>query len=342
MNKLHMGINLGHDRSVSVVSQGKILVSIEQERLDRIKHSVGFTYQSPGEMRHIQAPSEGIRYCLDMLDVSFGDMETITANMPGVDFGPEIMRGVLSRDIAKKVQTVPGHHLAHAYSAYWPSGFDEALVLAVDASGLTERKGSGWETESYSLYAGHGTSLNPLHAEGVQAHLAQLSTLGFVYEYIARKAGFETRVNSGLSFPESGKLLGLAAYGGPQPSWERWFRTREDSMSLEISAYDIFLEVEALEKKYDTGEGKAYFRPWLVDLAFKVQEELERALCHIVEVARKETGLNRLCIAGGIGLNSVANYKILTQCGLDDIFICLLYTSPSPRDATLSRMPSSA
>ena len=321
MNKLHMGINLGHDRSVSVVSQGKILVSIEQERLDRIKHSVGFTYQSPGEMRHIQAPSEGIRYCLDMLDVSLGDMETITANMPGVDFGPEIMRGVLSRDIAKKVQTVPGHHLAHAYSAYWPSGFDEALVLAVDASGLTERKGSGWETESYSLYAGHGTSLNPLHAEGVQAHLAQLSTLGFVYEYIARKAGFETRVNSGLSFPESGKLMGLAAYGGPQPSWERWFRTREDSMSLEISAYDIFLEVEALEKKYDTGEGKAYFRPWLVDLAFKVQEELERALCHIVEVARKETGLNRLCIAGGIGLNSVANYKILTQCGLDDIFI---------------------
>ena len=92
MNKLHMGINLGHDRSVSVVSQGKILVSIEQERLDRIKHSVGFTYQSPGEMRHIQAPSEGIRYCLDMLDVSLGDMETITANMPGVDFGPEIMR----------------------------------------------------------------------------------------------------------------------------------------------------------------------------------------------------------------------------------------------------------
>ena len=316
-----MGINLGHDRSVAVVSDGKLLVSIEQERLDRIKHSVGFMYQSPGEMRHIQVPGECIRYCLDMLDVPLAAIETITANMPGIDFAPDIMRGKFSRDIAGKVQTVPGHHLAHAYSAYWPSGFEEALVLSVDASGLTTREGPGWKTESYSLYAGTGTDLKLLHDEKVHAHLAQLSTLGFVYEYVARKAGFETKVNSGLSFPESGKLMGLAAYGGPQRSWEQWLRPVEDSLSLEISAYDIFLEIEALEKKYDTGEGKPYFRPWLVDLAYKVQMELENALCHIVEVARKQTGLNHLCIAGGIGLNSVANYKVLTQCGLDDIFI---------------------
>ena len=321
MSRYHMGINLGHDRSVSVVSDGKLLVSIEQERLDRIKHSVGFMYQSPGEMRHIQVPGECIRYCLDMLDVPLAAMDTITANMPGIDFSPEIMRGKFSRDIACKVQTVPGHHLAHAYSAYWPSGFEESLVLSVDASGLTSRKGPGWETESYSLYAGNGTKLELLHDEGVRAHLAQLSTLGFVYEYVSRKAGFETKVNSGLSFPESGKLMGLAAYGGPQPAWEQWIRPVEDSLSLGISAYDIFLEIEALEKKYDTGVGKPYFRPWLVDLAYKVQMELENALCHIVEVAMRQTGLNRLCIAGGIGLNSVANYKVLTQCGLEDIFI---------------------
>tara|TARA_B100000959_G_scaffold276679_2_gene331821 strand:- start:25404 stop:29183 length:3780 start_codon:yes stop_codon:yes gene_type:complete len=316
-----MGINLGHDRSVAVVSEGELLVSIEQERLDRIKHSVGFMYQSPGEMRHIQVPGECIRYCLDMLDVPLAEMETITANMPGIDFAPDIMRGKFSRDIADKVQTIPSHHLAHAYSAYWPSGFEEALVLSVDASGLTAREDTGWKTESYSLHAGSGTDLKPIHSERVRAHLVQLSTLGFVYEYVSRKAGFETTVNAGLSFPEAGKLMGLAAYGGPQPSWESWLRPVENSLSLEISAYDIFLEIAALEKKYDTGEGKPYFRPWLVDLAYKAQMELENALCHIVEVAREQTGLNRLCIAGGIGLNSVANYKILTQCGLDDIFI---------------------
>jgi len=57
----HMGINLGHDRSVAVVRDGKILIAIEQERLDRIKHSVGFMVQSPSEMQHIQVQCECIR-----------------------------------------------------------------------------------------------------------------------------------------------------------------------------------------------------------------------------------------------------------------------------------------
>ena len=56
MTHLHMGINMGHDRSVAVVQDGQVKVAIEQERLDRIKHSVGFMYQAPGEMRHIPGP----------------------------------------------------------------------------------------------------------------------------------------------------------------------------------------------------------------------------------------------------------------------------------------------
>ena len=67
MHGYHMGINLGHDRSVAVVRDGEILIAIEQERLDRIKHSVGFMVQSPSEMKHIQVPGECIRYCLDAL-----------------------------------------------------------------------------------------------------------------------------------------------------------------------------------------------------------------------------------------------------------------------------------
>ena len=94
-----------------------------------------------------------------------------------------------------------------------------------------------------------------------------------------------------------------------------------NSTSLSISAYDIFLEVAALEKRYDQGHGKPYFRPWLVDLAYKVQAELEDALTHIVATAQAETGLNKLCLAGGVALNSVANYQVLMRCKLDDIFI---------------------
>ena len=322
MSGYHMGINLGHDRSVAVVKDGEIVVAIEQERLDRIKHSVGFMVQSPDTLRQMQVPGECIRYCLDMLGLPLSAMETITPNMPGQDHGPDILRGKFSQDIAQLVTPVPSHHLAHAYTAYWPSGMEEALVLVADGSGSTWHDASkGWRTESYSLYSARGGRLEPLHLESVQAHLAGLSTLGFVYEYISRKAGFETRIGKNIRFAEAGKLMGLAAYGGPQEAWLPWLRPVPGAPRVEISAYDIFLEVAALEKMFDDGAGKPYFRPWLVDLAHKVQQDLEDALCHIVAQALEATGHTTLCLAGGVALNSVANYQILRRCQLDDIFV---------------------
>ncbi|MEE2887512.1 MAG: carbamoyltransferase C-terminal domain-containing protein [Planctomycetota bacterium] len=321
MSSYHLGINMGHDRSVAVVKDGEIVVAIEQERLDRIKHSVGFMLQAPDAMGQIQVPGESIAYCLDYLGLPLSEMSTITPNMPGVDMAPDILRGKFSQDVAAQVRTIPSHHLAHAYSVFWPSGFEEALVLVVDASGTTLSGPDGRRTESYTLYEGRGTELNEVHSEAVTPHLATLSTLGFVYEAVSRRAGFVTNLNSGLSFPEAGKLMGLAAYGGPQPNWEQWFSKDEDSHAIQMSAYDIFLEMAALEKRYDDGQGKPYSRPWLVDLAYKVQAELEKVLCQLVSDACQQTGLKRVCLAGGVGLNSVANYKILRECELEDIFI---------------------
>jgi carbamoyltransferase len=321
MGKYHMGINMGHDRSVAVVKDGEIVVAIEQERLDRIKHSVGFMLQAPDALGQIQVPGESIAYCLDYLNVPLVEMASITANMPGIDKAPEILQGKFSKDVASQVRAVPGHHLAHAYSAFWPSGFDEAVVLVADASGSTTATGDGRFTESYTLYEGRGYDLRELHSEKVKAHLAALSTLGFVYEAVSRRAGFVTNLNSGLSFPEAGKLMGLAAYGGPQENWSRWFKKEKGSHHISMSAYDIFLEIEALEKRYDNGKGKPYFRPWLVDLAYKVQVELEEVLCALVSDACAETGLKHVCLAGGVALNSVANYKVLRASELEDIFI---------------------
>ena len=159
----HLGINMGHDRSVAVVQDGKVVVAIEQERLDRIKHSVGFMLQSPDAMGQIQVPGESITYCLDHLGLKLGDVATITPNMPGVDLAPQILCGKFSRDLKSKVRMIPSHHLAHAYSAYWPSGFDESLVLVVDASGTTTKGHDGLFTESYTLYDGRGRDLAVLH-----------------------------------------------------------------------------------------------------------------------------------------------------------------------------------
>ncbi|MDZ8056256.1 MAG: carbamoyltransferase C-terminal domain-containing protein [Aulosira sp. ZfuVER01] len=318
MTQYHMGINLGHERSVAIAKDGEIVVAIEQERLDRHKYSPGYMLHAPGVAAQMQIPAEAMRYCLDTCNITLSDLATITANMPGHDCAPDILRRVLPAEVADKVMRIPSHHLAHAYSAYWPSGFDRALILALDATGTTTPTHC---TESYTLYEGRGQTITTLHSEMVAAHLAQLSTLGFVYEYITRKAGFVTQVGERIQHAEAGKLMGLAPFGGEQPNWHRWIQTTEDSLSLKISAYDIFLEVAALEKCYDNGEGKPYLRPYLVDLAYKVQKELEQALQHIVSLAIKRTGLRKLCIAGGVGLNSVANYELLRQLKLDDIFI---------------------
>ncbi|MDA0267679.1 MAG: carbamoyltransferase, partial [Cyanobacteria bacterium] len=319
MSQYHLGLNLGHERSAAIVKDGQIVVAIEQERLDRQKYSIGFMLQAPGIASQMQPPNEAIRYCLDSCGIALEELASVTANMPGYDFAPDIMRKIFPAEIADKVKALPSHHLAHAYSAYWPSGFDQALVLVADATGSTDAEHC---TESYTLYKGHGSDLITLHSETVSAHLAGLSTLGFVYEYVTRKAGFVTQVgNTRVSHAEAGKLMGLAPFGGEQVSLHPWFKPVENSYSLAISPYDIFLEIAALEKKYDNGEGKPYLRPYLVDLAYKVQSEIEKALQHIVGVAMAETGLKKLCIAGGVGLNSVANYQLFKTLGLEDIFI---------------------
>lgn len=318
MTQYHMGINLGHERSVAIVKEGAIVAAIEQERLDRHKYSPGYMLHAPGVASQIQLPAEAMRYCLDACNIRLTDLATITANMPGHDHAPDILRRVLSSEMTDKVMRIPSHHLAHAYSTYWTSGFDEALILSVDATGSTTPE---HRTESYTLYTGQGDSITTLHSELVPAHLAGLSTLGFVYEYVTRKAGFVTRISEKVRHAEAGKLMGLAPYGGEQPNLHRWIRPVEDSYSLSISAYDIFLEVAALEKCYDTGAGNPYLRPYLVDLAYKVQKELEEALLHVVGLAIARTGLRKLCIAGGVGLNSVANYELLKRLDLDDIFI---------------------
>ncbi|MGB0591554.1 MAG: carbamoyltransferase C-terminal domain-containing protein [Myxococcota bacterium] len=321
MSSLHLGVNLGHDRSAAIVSEGEILVAIEQERLDRHKHSTGFMLQGTEDPLQIQAPHEAIHYCLEAVGACLSDLTTITGNMPGIDRAQELLSRQLSPRLGSRIQRVPSHHLAHAYSAFSPSGFEEAIVLVADASGSTLREPSGLWTESYTLYRGRGARLEPLHAERVKAHLAGISTLGFVYDQVSRMAGFLTRIGQHLEIPEAGKLMGLAAYGGPQEADRPWFRARPGDYSLDIRGWEILLECQALKKRFDSGEGALHMRQWVVDLAWKVQDELERALCHLVETAMTETGLARLCLAGGVALNSVANHVMVKRCGLEDLFV---------------------
>lgn len=152
MSAFHLGINLGHDRSAAIVKDGEIVVAIQQERLDRYKHSIGFLHQSTGDPQQLQLPWESINYCLDHCHIKLEDLATITANMPGQDYAQEILKKNFGASLASKIKKIPSHHLAHAYTAYMPSGFEKAVVIVADASGAGIQENN--RTESYSLYRG--------------------------------------------------------------------------------------------------------------------------------------------------------------------------------------------
>ena len=308
----HLGINLGHDRAAALVSEGRLLVAIEQERLDRVKHSPGLHRTSGG--LELELPWEAIDYCLDAVGASGRDLVSVTANTPGLDLGPQLAAQGFP-DVP--VHSIPSHHLAHAYSAWWPSGLDDSIVLVVDATGSSDESG---RTESYSLYRGTGQRLVPLHSEKVESHLAGMTTLGGLYEEITRRIGFVTRFGDGLSHAEAGKTMGLAPYGGAARNLRPWIESCEGSYSIDIAAYDILLEVEALLKRDGREGGRAWMRPELVEIAAKVQYELEEALLHIVGEAIRETGCRNLCLAGGVALNSVANHRLVRELGIRDFF----------------------
>jgi len=219
----HLGINLRHDRAAALVRDGELAVAIQQERLDRNKHSVGMLLQSAPDPRAVQLPEQAIRYCLDACGIDHSELTSITANMPGIDQAPQILAGALSAGLRDRIRQIPSHHLAHAYSAYWPSGFEQAVILVADASGTTT---AAHATESYSLYQAQGNRIRLLHSEQVAAHLAGLSTLRFLYEHVTRKTGFITQVGADLAIPEPGKLMGLTPYGR-QSHWHPWIRLPE-------------------------------------------------------------------------------------------------------------------
>jgi len=303
---------LGHDRSAALVSEGKLLVAVEEERLDRIKHSPGLNRVEGGV--ELTLPWRSIQKCLEAVGADLEDLSSVTANSPGRDIGPELAaRGFKGAQIHK----MPSHHLAHAYTAWWPSGMDEAIVLVVDATGSTDEEGM---TESYTLYKGSNDELELLHSERVDAHLAGMTTLGMVYEEVTRRIGFVTDFDGGFSQAEAGKTMGLAPYGGAAKNLRRWIETQPGSYSLQIRAYDALLEIEALEKRFSGREGATWMKPHLVELSAKVQRELEEAMLHLVREAQRETGLNKLCLAGGVALNSVANHRLVRELGLDDFF----------------------
>ena len=122
-----LGFSVGHDKGAVIIEDGKVLVGITQERLSRIKHD--------GAHQGGIVPMESINYCLNYLGITYKDIDFYVYSTTEImDDVEKQLEKVFESNLSFKLKFIP-HHLAHAYSTFFSSGFDDAAVVVADASG---------------------------------------------------------------------------------------------------------------------------------------------------------------------------------------------------------------
>ncbi|WP_375413672.1 carbamoyltransferase [uncultured Bradyrhizobium sp.] len=328
-----LGLNTyDHDVSACLLRDGAIAFAIAKERITREKHASGF-YR------------EVIEYCLDAEGITLDDVDLVVRNcyilpvaemedrlvyqdMPG--FLPEyeradVARHPLYRSHSPKVVTI-SHHLAHAYSAFAVSPFEEGVVMVVDGVGSYRSDVSepypaadtatplARESESYYRFSGSGIEcLKKVWMEPDRGFLSDefynMPGLGALY----------SRASSYIfgDWNKCGELMGLAPYG------------RREQIKPLLDIADNELRVPRWSAEFnqpyvmDSGgkwETSRSMRHW-EDLAWRVQDDTEKVLLARARWLRETTGAKNLCIAGGVALNCVANGRIAREAGFENVWI---------------------
>jgi carbamoyltransferase len=201
------------------------------------------------------------------------------------------------------------HHLSHAASAFFPSPFEEAVVLTMDGVGE-------WATTSAAI--GKGNTLQVFK----EIHFPH--SLGLLYSAFTYYTGF--KVNSGEY-----KVMGLAPYGEPKyvgKIFEHVIDVKADgSFRLDLSYFDYCTGLTMTNKKFDALFGGPPRKPnelltqHHMDLAASLQAATEEIVLKLTRSLRLETGIKNLCLAGGVALNCVANGKILRDGQFEHIYV---------------------
>ncbi|ONI76450.1 hypothetical protein ALI144C_36750 [Actinosynnema sp. ALI-1.44] len=301
----------GHDWS-SCATDGRRMVAVDEERLIRSKYGLGADLLA-GVSRQV---------VLDQIGVPADKVEHVVAC--------ELVPRTFYYSFRNRVVVI-NHHLAHAYSAFGASGFTRAAVLVTDNSGslvLGSKTGNGpREVETISGFVADDTGIRLVHRVSGQ-HIVDAdsesafyqpgetdNSLGAFYRAASIAAGLAyTGPKTRFPVSEDGKTMGLAPYG--------------DNRFLDEVSELVDLQPDG-EVRISVGKAAHVFQRMVSSgsfedkaaLAFAAQDVLERALVHCAQALHERTGLTDLCIAGGVGLNSVANYRILKETPFERIFV---------------------
>lgn len=336
-----VGINAYHaDSSAAIFVNGKMIAAIEEERFTRVKHWAGF-------------PGLSIAFCLreagvDWKDVNFfaigrdpkakflkkllflakhpgGSVRVVmdrlsnSRKVASIEKELSVLSGLTESAFAGKVRNIE-HHRSHLASAFFASPFEEAACLSIDGSG---------DFSTTMTAVGKGNGLKVLDSIDFP------HSLGIYY----------TAFTQWLGFPHYGdeyKVMGMAPYGEPKYldklkdvirlTPDGLFRLNldyfRDASSGVISYGDDHIPVVA---PMYSGKMISVFGPprkkdepleqFHKDMASSVQRMCEIVIFHILQHLHKKTGLDRVCIAGGVAQNSVANGKITRETGFREVYI---------------------
>jgi len=327
-----LGLNTyDHDVSACLLRDGAIAFAIAKERITREKHASGFY-------------KEVIDYCLDAEGITLDDVDLIVRNCyilpvaemeerlvyqdrPG--FLPEYERAEAARhplylSRSDKVVSI-SHHLAHAYSAFAVSPFEEGVVMIVDGVGsyrsdVTEPcpptdAATALARESESYYKFSGSKIECLKKVWME------SDRGFLSEEFYNMPGLGALYSRASTYifgdwNKCGELMGLAPYG----------RSEQVKHLLELA--DGTLHVPRWTTDFnqpyvlDRGNWEASpAMPHWEDLAWRVQDDTENVLIARARWLRETTGARNLCMAGGVALNCVANGRIAREAGFENVWV---------------------
>jgi carbamoyltransferase len=300
-----------HDFSACLVEDGRIRVAVEEERLARLKYSIGVS----------SLFTKSWKYCLDEAGARMADVAHVVADdtlLPGAYFR------------FRERTTLIRHHLAHAASAFLPSPFEAAAIIVADGAGSLF---PGLGVETFTLGTGEGTSITEIaktygtgyttdghdpsrvYQAGDSDH-----SIGFLYKAVSRALGFVVHETGDWYITEDGKTMGLAPYGTARlyPAF------REHLELLDDGTFRLHLKngglLDVVEHALDGLDGDERFRAG-ADLAWAAQELVETVLVHAASALHRQTGARALCLAGGVALNCVANGKVLAQTAFEDVFV---------------------
>lgn len=312
-----------HDASASLVIGGELVAMAEEERFSRRKHAYG------------ELPHHSIAFCLEQGGISIDEVDCVAV---GWDFD-QVFENIGIRPPTKDdflnlylppdrfkysrrptLELVP-HHLAHAASAYYLSGFNESLVLIIDGQG---------ERQSTSVYTARGDDITLVREFRVS------DSLGYFYEAVSEYVG--------LSRLDAGKTMGLASYGTPRYEFDL-FKLDDDGYSVNMAQpqqreMDLNVEIvgswiDFLQKKFGPrnksnlvyDSTKARFRKEVVldshykDIAASAQKTLEAIVEHLIRLYATKYRTSNVCVAGGVGLNCSLNGVVARGGVVSDLFV---------------------